>query len=456
MSNRPEPRRDRARTALPSALGPRGFWAIVATGLAALAGACTSSSCPEGEQSNGACSALCSDDQCKSGTLCVNNLCRPECDRNAEQNPCRDGDSCRRIDTDYGTRGDYCFGPERADDPYAEPTSTHTDCDSKSDCLTDPAQSCIQGLCVTTCLTHDHCGPAGSCTGEADASEGERVWFCEQDSFPHGEGQFGSLCLNQNADCDSAAGFLCLSGGEGDAESYCTQAGCAADLECPAGYFCQHTRLGGDLPCEDVCGVAGAPDDPECIPSQEIGPGKRVTCRDDGPGLELRLCAKRGFCNECEHDADCRSQPGQVCAQGPDGTRSCTQVCEQNASSCPWGAATDCQIYDRELNQPTCGHRSGTCGGRGNSCDPCVDDADCPTGFCTRSTYTGEQFCVALEDTCSCKVGEQSCVGGGCPMTPGGLEMNCVPRGEDLEPSACFGALTNPDPELGRFGCWPE
>jgi hypothetical protein len=416
--------------------------------------ACDPTACDE---ASGACQTTCTDDTCSDGARCVNDLCRPSCDTQA---PCRGGDTCQKIDTDYGTRGKYCYGPRRDNDPYratgGDGSSTALGCTANRDCPQVPAQSCVEGICLTTCLTHDHCGSAGSCSGEATDIEDHTVFFCEADAFPHAAGQFGSMCLNGNLDCDAAEGFRCRSGGEGDAESYCTRAGCDADSECPDGYACQAQSLRGVPPCTSACGLVGDATDPECVPTSDIGTGKAVNCRADQAGLELRMCAKREFCSECERDADCRGRSGQICARGADGTKACTQLCDPETSGCPWGSATECKLYDAGLGVPTCGHRSESCRGSGNSCDPCIDDRDCPRGFCSNSDFTGERFCVALDDTCACAEGQDSCLGGGCPATPGGLAMNCISRDSTSAPSACFGALTSEDESASQLGCWPE
>src|SRR5690606_18270958 len=113
-------------------------------------------------------------------------------------------------------------------------------------------------------------------------------------------------------------------------------------------------------------------------------------------------------------------------------------------------------VFDSSLGVPTCSHRAGSCvSDAGGSCSPCVDDDDCPRGFCSASSFTGERFCFDLDATCSCPSGEDHCFGGGCPTTPGGLAMNCVPIAAGEPPSVCFGASVVPNDPSGQLGCWP-
>jgi hypothetical protein len=169
----------------------------------------------------------------------------------------------------------------------------------------------------------------------------------------------------------------------------------------------------------------------------------------------LRICLEREYCNDCQSDADCRSLPNQVCARASDGAKICTVVCDPGTNSCPWGSASSCSVWDERLGVPTCGHKAGSCHGTGDSCQPCIDDRDCPRGFCSLNQFTGEQFCVDEAATCQCQLGATSCFGGGCPQTPGGLTMNCVPRTTDAAPDACYGAPTDPRDETSPLGCWP-
>jgi hypothetical protein len=421
----------------------------------ALLAASTTWACAEGSCKGDACPSVCTDAECESGSRCVNNSCRPSCEND---DVCRADDRCKLIDTDYGKRGRFCFGPELTENPYLVSEAgvgASQACRKNSDCSTDPAQRCVDGACLTVCQLHEHCGTAGSCTGDTEDVSGARVLYCEPDAFEHAAGQYGSRCLGGRSDCDEAAGFRCISSGEGDTDSYCAGVGCSADEECPSGYFCRHDRA-SNVPCEDACGVTGDASDANCVPNADIGPGRPFDCESSQPGLELRICSRRSFCNACETDADCRGLPDQVCARGADGTRSCTRVCDPVAGSCPWGSATECKLYDTDLGLPTCGHRFWSCSGGGNGCEPCLDDRDCNAGFCSVNGYSGEQFCVSFAESCSCDPASTSCSGGGCPKTPDGREMNCVSREQDAPPSVCYGASEELTGGGSLFACWAE
>jgi hypothetical protein len=147
--------------------------------------------------------------------------------------------------------------------------------------------------------------------------------------------------------------------------------------------------------------------------------------------------------------------PNHVCAADGSGGKICTVLCDPLAPTCPWGNASSCAVHDAELGVPTCAHRFGSCSGSGQSCEPCVDDRDCGAAYCTGSSFTGERFCIDLQATCECAAGEEFCFGGGCPVTPGGLQMNCVPEVENGAPSVCFGAATVPGDQTSQLGCWP-
>jgi hypothetical protein len=335
-------------------------------------------------------------------------------------------------------------------------------CATTAECAEPEGYACVDGECRKTgCQTHDDCAIIGECLpGTTDA--GVQVLACAKGTtYP--PGQFGTRCQGGSAagECDEENDFVCI-GTVGQFDAYCTKTGCQADSDCAAGYFCSTTRT-GKSPCETACGgkIPGSAAS-GCIPAAEIGPGQEYSC---GPISLLRnLCLKREFCNECATDADCLATPGQVCAKDATGKKICTTLCDEGVNSCPWGNAATCAVFDSELGKATCSHRfSNGCVGTGLSCEPCVDDADCPTGLCIESSFTRERFCVDLAPTCSCAGLPVSdgvyCFGGGCPQTPGGLTMQCYGGSEIPASSAilnkCFGANANTNPLASpQTGCW--
>lgn len=413
--------------------------------------------CNSGERLvDGLCLAPCHDDACQDRLTCVRNVCRPEC---TDDNQCKGEDTCRKVRNDQGDVGRYCYGPALEHSPYEHSNSrpdagnsNDTRCKTNAECPQTVAHECVDGSCETLCTLHAHCGAAGSCTGSAKNAAGQTINFCQPDTFPREPGQFGTSCLASAQSCDNANDFMCRSDGEGDTESYCTLRGCDSDAECPSGLFCSRNFVSARPPCVAACGLQGNAQNSDCIPEKDIGPGRPYRCSPNG-GLELTVCLKRTFCTSCETDADCRAQANQVCARGPDGNKACTVLCTEGLGSCPWGNATQCGVFDEQLGQATCAPLFGACRGTGKSCEPCVHDGDCPSGFCSISTFTGERFCFDETPSCSCPSGEQSCIGGGCPLTPSGLQMNCVIRRQGEPPSVCYGAEVAEE-SATPLGCW--
>lgn len=438
---------------------------LLSLSLGVLGIGCSKGDC-EGVLVDGECQRQCLDSLCQKGQRCVDNVCSSKC---TSDDDCRKG-QCEQLTTDHGAQGRYCtanaaLGDDTAEDDAQQDdesssvaddaNASQLDCNSNAECF-DPLvqRNCVSGQCIATCQLHDHCTGVGACSGEATDSDGALVHYCQPEEFPHAAGQYGAQCLNGNADCDEAGKFVCFSKGEGDTEGYCSKLGCDDDAACPSGYYCNHdvsTRL---VPCDAACGLVGDPTDPECVPVERIGDGQDFRCTPSG--LELRSCRKRDYCSSCETDADCRGFAGQICALDPSGQKICTNLCDPNGPSCPWGSASVCAVHDQTLGLATCAHRSGSCRGTGLGCDPCVDDSACPNGFCSANSFTGEQFCVDLGDSCVCARGATSCYGGGCPDTPSGLQMLCVPRETNGPPAACFGSTVIAGDDTSQLGCWPQ
>jgi hypothetical protein len=91
-----------------------------------------------------------------------------------------------------------------------------------------------------------------------------------------------------------------------------------------------------------------------------------------------------------------------------------------------------------------------------------VRDRDCrETGICYGSTFTGERYCIDFAEDARCSCVDESisggvCKGGGCPDTPGGLEMLCYVGNDPTGPGLCYGANSTANPLLGspQTGCW--
>lgn len=411
----------------------------------------------------GACEKKCNPAQCLvAGSTCFRNACASPCNGHDD---CPIGKNCVGLIADDGkTQGNYCYTPDFAKDGS---TGQYEPCQANEDCDQARGFACVDGECrIAGCRVHADCVAVGTCAPGGKLPDGATVNSCiKGQTYP--EGQYGTACPGGAAakECDEESGFTCIGAGPGDVDAYCTGTACTADSECPSGYFCSSVRT-SRAPCQDACGFTGQPTATNCVPAADIGPGKAYSC---GPLTLLRnLCLKRQYCNECESDADCMALPDQICAKDVKGNKKCTVLCDPNISNaCPWGNASDCQVWDKDVGVPTCAHRFGDCKGTGKSCEPCVDDGDCPTGLCLQSDFTQEKYCVDLGASCACGSGvplqsNAICQGGGCPQTPGGLTMNCyggpaVQAGGSPLYQKCVGA--NVQSGFGsspQTGCWPK
>jgi len=400
----------------------------------------------------------CSDDkQCDTyrGYKCLAGVCkRTGCTLNAD---CADvPGSCVRDPSNDPTKN-YCEKDVLA-------LGNGEACTKSADCDTDLKLACVSGVCAFAgCKSHADCSTIGECkTGKT--AEGQDVLACMKGTtYP--AGQFGTKCPGGTAakECDEANGFVCIGAGPGDIEAYCSKTGCLADKDCGAGYFCATTRT-SKKPCTDACNIKGATGS-GCVAAGDIGAGKEYSC--GAISLLRNICLKRDFCKDCQSDDDCRALPNQICASDGKGHKYCTQLCDPNQSNaCSWGSAAECAVHDTALNKPTCAHKFGACSGTGKGCEPCRDDSDCPAGFCSRSDYSGESYCVDLGPSCDCTGFPTSqstvCLDGGCPKTPGNSNMMCY--GGPAVPSTsivskkCLGAdsLQGAKWPYTRPGCWPE
>jgi hypothetical protein len=415
----------------------------------------------------------CRDSDCDGDARCVQHECRSTCDT---QDDCPLGQNCavwqfpggeqeaRCVTLPYAENGstgqsEACSRDDECDEPRGfvclgnncrKQAGLFEACSSDADCDRDAGYDCIADQCRFACASHFDCAGVGECAAF------EQGTFCAANDEVM-RGRYYTSCPNGPADCDRAARFSCLGSGEADLDAYCTT-DCSDDEDCPSGFRCGSASA---TPCEDACGEAGNPAE-GCIPSSEIGDGKPYQC--GALGLIRSLCVRKGFCSPCETDADCLGSPGQICARDKSGEKICTVTCAQSADSCPWGNAAECGVFDDELGIATCSHRFGSCRGTGLGCEPCVSDADCPNGFCARSAFSQEQYCIDLSTSCDC--GDDvdasgTCRGHGCPDSPGGPPLIClgVERFEgDLFANRCLGAQTTTSPFGGspQSGCWTK
>lgn len=328
-----------------------------------------------------------------------------------------------------------------------EPCADNSQCDGAHGFV------CVSGVCRLACRSHFDCAESGlgECQPATDAA-GTVADYCA----PVGNALKGQLYTQcpYGTECDSAHGFICIGSGVGDLAAYCTR-DCSTDADCADGFYCGQIRK---PPCQDICGQKGAPLDPTCVPSEEIGPGLGYQC--DPYGVTRTVCREREFCSSCSQDADCLSVPNGVCAKDQSGASICTQLCDMQHPSCPWGTAGVCGLWSGNT-APTCAHRFQACQGTGKGCEPCVQSSDCGAdGLCTSSSFSGERWCVDVNAHCSCNGMADAnglCAGGGCPPSPSGLDMICVDDPMSTLRGACYGANTAQNLILSsqQAGCWP-
>jgi hypothetical protein len=416
----------------------------------------------------------CADSDCSGTDRCVQQECRAPCE---SQDDCPVTQNCavwefasgeieqRCVTLPYAENGstghsEACQADDQCDEPRGyrclggqcrRQAGLFDDCESDDDCNGAAGYSCAGEQCRFRCASHFDCAGVGRCT---DYPEGT---FCAADDAIS-KGRYYTSCPNGPADCDMAADFICLGFGEADLDAYCTS-DCAEDDDCPDGFRCGTASA---TPCQDACGEAGDATAPGCIPSSEIGEGRRYRCGT--LGLVRPICVRKGFCSPCESDVDCLGTPGQICARDASGDKICTVTCAPGARSCPWGNAAECAVFDEELGVPTCSHRFGACQGSGLGCEPCVGESDCPNGFCARSSFTQEQYCIDLTTSCDCgddADASGTCKGHGCPDSPGGPALTCLGVERfDGDPFAgrCLGAQTSTSFLGGspQTGCWTK
>jgi len=431
---------------------------------------CSSESVGSDCEDRGDCA--CKDSDCDDGQRCVQGECRGTC---RTQSDCPVAENCAVYEFPTGEQERRCVVLDYAKDGStgrSEPCVDDDDCDTArgyrclggacgrsaaafedcredSDCAT--GLSCVGGACTFGCESHFDCGGSALCESSA------RGTFCAPSDTLE-PGQFYTACPDGPSQCDLENDFICLSYGVGDLDGFCT-ADCSDDDDCPSGFRCGAASA---VPCEDACGEAGSATTPGCVPPEEIGEGKRYEC--GALGLVRPVCVKKAFCSPCETDADCLAVPGQVCARDRSGEKICTVPCTPGADSCPWGNAGECGLFDEELGFSTCSHRFGACRGEGLGCEPCVHESDCPNGFCARSSFTQEQYCIDLTTSCDCEGDEDAsgtCRGHGCPDSPGGPALTCL--GVERYPGDpfayhCLGATTQSQLFGGspQTGCWSK
>jgi hypothetical protein len=415
--------------------------------------------------------APCEDSKCASGERCVQDACRAACTSATASTACGAGQSCALWGFADGSQGTYCVvlpgsSPDAGGGAGSSPDAggntnsvpANVKCSTNANCDTAKGEFCVSGTCRLACSSHFDCQGFGQCLNGTD-SDGTAGHYCDL-SQPEKPGQFYTHCPDDtDAECDSANDFFCVGAGADDLDAYCTT-DCSTDDTCAPGFACTPLVR---TPCDDICGLTGNAKDPMCVPATQIGTGQPFQCA--AHGVARNVCRPREFCSSCTSDADCLATANQICAADQSGAKICTEACDPVNPSCPWGSAATCGMWDPALGIATCAHRFGKCVGTGKSCEPCETDADCgPTGACNVSSFTGEHWCVDFSVSCTCNGMADAnglCTGGGCPMSPSGLEMLCDddPMTTGSPTGICVGANTQAgllaSLSSPQTGCWP-
>ena len=288
----------------------------------------------------------------------------------------------------------------------------------------------IGGTCRLLCSTQGECPSLFSCVSSSDSPK----TYCKENPAGIGTGptQFGSPCnatlkkKTDHPDCDSANGFKCLGTGPTDAEAYCSKYDCAADSECPGGFFCG-----------------------------KLNEAPNVSNSARSFGQSTTACMKRSaFCSPCVNDADCKSRgyagPALHCL-GTVGAKFCSSEC-LNDGGC--NRDSSCSA-DAGGGLKACAPISGSCKGNGALCSRCNADADCAEGgYCLEQEYTKERACTAKPTGGACGTGACGAVPVGVPWVIG-----CAKATNGLTPTdSCVGLRDFGTDREGApqpyIGCW--
>ena len=243
--------------------------------------------------------------------------------------------------------------------------------------------------CSTTgerCDT-SQCGSAPkTCTLDQDACGAKAN--CNIGKCPDGSACTVFSCTAQ--ECAAKNYSTCISKGDADADAYCTENDCQADLDCPGGYYCGVSRdsreLCNSMPQKgnnNLCGKVSI--NTPCVPASDLGNGNTLF---EGQGCILRkTCLKRNECAPCDTDVDCSQGIANHCiTMAKESQKRCVKSCNVDTDC---GRDFACQPSGDAGN--VCVHRFGACEGTGKFCEPCLDDTDC-------GPITGTSVCFTHND----------------------------------------------------------
>jgi hypothetical protein len=310
----------------------------------------------------------------------------PECTSSAQ---CAPNESCvNQKCTPAGQKG------------YGGPCQSTKDC-TTGICLDYSGNTfCSQQCDTQACPNGDKCYPVSGGGGISKA--------CLPGSANMGSKTLGQTCT-ANPDCKSE---ICVSvPGKG---YLCSQKCDLAKKDCPSGYDCLNSSIGG-----------------LCIPSSTTPP----------PPPPPPPPPKKALGEGCTSAADCQSD---LCADTGSG-KACTQLCElSKAGTCPSGFAC----------VPVSGSSKGACVRQGPPPPPpkgalgaeCAKNEECDSKLCA-SGSDGKQFCTQLCDPAVGCPGDFECI------AAGDSQHACTPKsttapadGDGSSGGGCaFGSAARPE-----------
>lgn len=429
----------------PSSSSLSTAFAILSIAGSFLALGCSDEETPEktcgGVERDGTCYKLCDESKCQTDNYCITTDQKPEgfcallCWDNTgcpvgytcENHPRLGGETdlsfCMNLGLPSdGAMGTSCTGDDACDTGHGLqciggkctiPGYPGTPCTGDDKCDKTQGLSCIKGTCTRPTPIGEACTDSEMCSGDSSCLGGICTFACNSPLAPCQDGyhcvanpaatgdqakgmcakgagavagQYGTLCPSGKDDvCDTTNGFGCV-GPTG--EGYCSKLdGCAADADCPAGYWCSTLRVGLD--------------------DKNIDFTKRP-----------HACLKRDWCAPCTTDFDCGTT-NAVCVADKNGEKFCSMPCELGGNSCIIGA----ECVDQGGGKGACIPDVGVCHDASpKGCSPCRNDADCgDSAICAGGAVgykPGMSWCMT---PCGEENGKHT-----CPAAPNGLEMLCL------------------------------
>jgi len=327
------------------------------------------------------CEGKCSDDLCVADNVCVHNRCKLEC-----------------------TSHEQCFAPFRGDSVYQGCLPDKEDTDTELNAGQD-VYVCTDVNKASNLL---QACPLGN---ECDSDATTKDWACP-DGSQCTEGMGSDHC--SAAECRP---LVCLGGGQGDADAYCTITDCTKDDDCAPGMYCTVDRFPNKICNSDP---QKGTDDP-CIDPADFN--KDGATWQEGPVSILRnVCKKREPCAPCTLKTDCSLAGDEECVK-----LGAEQVCAKTCTT-----ADDCP-NDFTCASGYCVPQTGACAPppTDNFCYSCINDLQCGpgTGTVACTEVSGKQracFDTTFPDTCT--------VDNDCPTSPSGRHGECLDEGEGLAP----------------------